>query len=62
LSFRATEGFHLHSIFCDFGLGSFSLNGLIFCGFIFGTSYSNNGSFGKEFVGEVKKKIEVLIF
>jgi len=35
---------------------------MIFCGFIFGTDYSNNGSFGKEVVGEVKRKIEILLF
>jgi len=43
-------------------LGSFSLIGLIFYGFIFGTGYNNNGDFDKEVVGEVKKKIEVLLF
>jgi len=43
-------------------LGSFSLIGLIFYGFIFGTGYSNNDDFGKEVVEEVKRKIEVLLF
>ncbi|KAG4388177.1 hypothetical protein GLYMA_09G118451v4 [Glycine max] len=33
---------------------------MIFCGFIFGTGYRNNDGFGKEVVGEVKKKIEAL--
>jgi len=31
-------------------------------GFILGTGYSNNNGFGKGVVGEIKKKIEVLLF
>jgi len=31
-------------------------------GFIFGTGYSNNSSFDKEVVEEIKRKIEVLLF
>ena len=34
---------HLHSIFCNFDYSSFSFFGLLFCGLIFGTDYSNNG-------------------
>ncbi|KAH1233193.1 hypothetical protein GmHk_09G025693 [Glycine max] len=34
---------------------------MIFCGFIFGTGYRNNDGFGKEVVGEVKKKIEIIL-
>ena len=34
----------LHSIFCDFDYGSFTSFGLLFCGLIFGTTYSNNDS------------------
>ena len=39
------------------------LIGLIFCGFFFfGTGYSDNNGFGKEVVGEVKRKIVVFLF